>query len=242
VNKILYPFKVLWAYWYFFIFALIFLLLYPLFLILLSRKKWYPRANSLRVFWARVLFLLTGIIAQIQYEEPLDRNKVYVVCSNHFSYLDIPVSALAIKRNWRFVAKMELENIPILNIFFKTLDISMNRENSFRAWTIAGEGLDEHFNIVIFPEGTIAPHPPNMVRFKNGPFRLAIEKQVAILPITMLDNWKILFVDGWKMHGRPGICRAIVHSPIETKGMTLENLEELKQQVFTVIQEPLKKL
>ena len=170
---------------------------------------------------------------------------MYVVCSNHFSYLDIAVSGMVIRRNWRYMAKKELANIPILNIFFKTLDISVDRENarnSFRSWKVAADSLDDGFNIVIYPEGRIASHPPKMVHFKNGPFRLAIEKQVPILPVTMLDNWKMLFVDGWKIYGRPGICRVVVHAPIETKGMSLADLELLKQQVFTVIEEPLKKL
>ena len=94
---------------------------------------------------------------------------------------------------------------------------------------------------MIYPEGTIGPNPPSLLRFKNGSFRLAIEKQVPIVPFTLVDNWKLLYVDGWKMHGRPGVSRAIIHHPIETKGMTMDDLPSLKEKVFHVIESDLKK-
>jgi len=243
VKKFTYPLKVIWAYWYFFIFALIFVILYPLFLILLSKEKWYGAANQLRVVWARLLFFMTGIFYRIHYEEKLSEEKPYIFCANHFSYMDIPMSALVVKRSWRFMAKVELDNIPIFNIFFRTVDIPVDRgsaRESLKAVQEAQDSLERGMNIVIYPEGTIGPHPPKMVRFKNGPFRLAIEKQVPIIPVTMADNWKMLFVDKWKMNGRPGIARVFVHSPVETKGLTMHDMDSLKEKVFNVIDHELK--
>lgn len=126
----------------------------------------------------------------------------------------------------------------MLNIFFRTVDISVNRENareSFKSVREASDSLDKNFNIVIYPEGAIGDYPPNLLRFKNGPFKLAIEKQVPVVPVTMLDNWKLLYVHGWKFHGRPGRARVIVHEPIETTGMTIADMDELKKKVFHVI-------
>ncbi len=243
VKKVFYPFKVLWAYWYFFIFSLVFLLFYPAFAILLSREKWFPAANRLRVVWGIILFSLTGIIYRVKYEQRPDKKRAYIFCANHFSYLDIPVTALVVRRNWRFMGKVELSHIPIINIFFGTLDIAVDRASmreSFRAMKEAGESLEQGKNIVVFPEGTIGPHPPQMVRFKNGPFRLAIEKKIPIVPLTMPDNWRLLFVDRWKMHGHPGIANVIVHAPIETSGMTLDDLYLLKEQVFQILANDLK--
>ena len=242
MKKIFYPLRVAWAWYYFFIFALIFLLFYPGFAILLSKEKWYPHANKLRVVWARILFLLTGIIPRIRFEQPLDRSRSYIFCSNHFSYLDIPMSALVVKKSWRFMAKVELGDIPIFNIFFRTVDIPVHRESareSFKAVQEASESLDRGANIVVYPEGMIGPHPPVMVRFKNGPFKLAIEKQIPIVPLTMTDNWNLLYVNGWKMYGHPGISRVIVHPPIETEGMTLADLNPLKKKVFHIIEQDL---
>lgn len=235
--------KVAWAYWYFFVFILIFLLLYPAFIITLSKEKWWKYANRLRIFWGYLLFALTGIIPDIRYQHKLSRHRNYIYCSNHFSYFDIPMSAMVAQRNWRFMAKEELGSLPILNIFFKSLDILINRENareSLKGMKEASYGLRKGMSIVVYPEGMIGPHPPSMVRFKNGPFKLAIEHQVPIVPVTMADNWKILFVDGWKIYGRPGIARVFVHSPIETSGMTLDDVEPLRQKVFHIIEEQLR--
>jgi 1-acyl-sn-glycerol-3-phosphate acyltransferase len=245
VKRWLYPLRVLWAWYYFFVFAFFFFLFYPLFAILLSNVKWYGPANRLRVFWARLLFFFTGIIPRIEYRHRLDRSRNYIYCSNHFSYLDIPVSALVVKRNWRFMAKVELGDIPFFRIFFKTIDISVDRDSgrqSFRAFQEAGDSLMNGVSIVNYPEGKIGRHPPRMVRFKNGPFRLAIDKKIPIVPLTMVDNWKLLFVDGWKMHGQPGVARVIVHAPVETAELNLGQLEELKQKVYHIIQQDLDRL
>ena len=73
-------------------------------------------------------------------------------------------------------------------------------------------------------------------KFKNGPFRLATEKKVAIVPITMPDNKKIFPQEYFK--GRPGIVRIKIHKPIEIdKNNSSENLNTL---VYNIIFEQLK--
>jgi 1-acyl-sn-glycerol-3-phosphate acyltransferase len=78
-----------------------------------------------------------------------------------------------------------------------------------------------------------------MGRFKNGPFKLAIEKQIPIILITYLTNWKLL-PEHSNGIGHPGVSKIIVHEPVETKGMTEENMEELKEKVYAIIEAPLK--
>ena len=241
--KIFYPLKVLWSIWWFLVFAISFLMLYPLFLILLSNEKRYAAANDLRRFWGRIIFIFSGIIWKVQFEQKLDKNKTYIFCPNHFSYLDIPMFVICFNGNFRYMAKMELDNIPLFNIFFRTVDIPVNRGNyreSHKSLLIAQESLKKGMSLVIFPEGTIGPNPPQLLNFKNGPFRLAIENEIAIVPITFPDNWKLLHVEK-KFWGRPGIARAIVHAPIETKGMQLTQQNELRERVYNIISDTLKK-
>ena len=242
MKKTGYFLKVIWAYWYFFVFVLLFLLLFPFFYILLSNKKWYPAANNLRRVWAWLIFLFTGIIYSIKRESKLNKNQAYIFCPNHTSYLDIPLFAMCYRGYFRFMAKLELSNIPLFNIFFRTIDISVNRGSiteSYKALRIAAESIEEGASLVIFPEGKVAHHPPKLEKFKAGPFRLAIEKQVSVVPVTFLDNWQMLYVDK-KIWGRPGIARIVVHKPISTIGLTLDDIESLQIKVHDIIENTIK--
>jgi 1-acyl-sn-glycerol-3-phosphate acyltransferase len=76
-----------------------------------------------------------------------------------------------------------------------------------------------------------------MVRFKDGAFRLAIEKQIPVVPVTIPNNWIILPPDEFLL--RWGTVSVIFHEPIPTRGMTLADLDTLKHRVFDVIEKEL---
>ena len=125
------------------------------------------------------------------------------------------------------------------------MQISVNRKNikdAHRAFARASEEIDGGHRVFIFPEGTIGNDTGTLLRFKNGSFKLAIDKQVPILPITFIGNWKLLQIGGFfKSYGRPGISKAIIHKPIETKGMTAENVVNLREEVYKLFEETLQK-
>ena len=99
--------------------------------------------------------------------------------------------------------------------------------------------LDRGISVVIFPEGTIPQKGlPKMIPFKDGPFRIAIEKKVPVVPVTMPYNRKILPDDG-KYLIKPGRAKVIIHQPIETKGMSLKDIGRLKKEVFEIIEKQL---
>ena len=93
----------------------------------------------------------------------------------------------------------------------------------------------------MYPEGGIrTPAPPQLASFKSGPFRVAIEKQVPVVPVTIPDNWFILPNDK-KLLMRPCRPRLIFHPPIPTQGMTEDDVEPLKQQARQIIAQELAK-
>jgi len=112
--------------------------------------------------------------------------------------------------------------------------------DSHRAFIRAGEDLERGISITLFPEGTVHHTSPQMGRFKNGPFKLAIEKQVPIVPVTFLNNFLLLPDDYWNRIGHPGVAGVVMHKPIETKGMTENDSDSLKQKCFDVIDKTLK--
>jgi 1-acyl-sn-glycerol-3-phosphate acyltransferase len=161
------------------------------------------------------------------------------------SILDIPTIPL-IDKNIAYVGKSELRKIPLFGYVFKIFHIPVDRQNyrsRYNTIIRSKEELDNGKNLAIFPEGgIITTSPPEMVRFKDGPFRIAIEKQVPIVPVTIPFNW-IILPDNKKLrlNKRNHKLRIIVHQPIPTNGMTLDDLADLKKTTFNLIDLELKK-
>lgn len=94
--------------------------------------------------------------------------------------------------------------------------------------------------LAIFPEGTISKEAPTLAPFKSGAFAIAIQKQIPILPVTFVTNWKRLQRGGiWKGKAGPGIAEVVIHKPILTTGLTKEHIDQLQNQVQTIISGPL---
>ena len=141
------------------------------------------------------------------------------------------------------MGKAELVNEFATRLFFKTIDIPVNRDSkmsAFRAFKAAGERLAQGTTVIIFPEGKIPEdYPPTLHEFKNGPFRLAIELKIPIIPVSSLNTWKVLWDTGLKYGSKPGICNIFVHKPIETAHLTIDDADALRDQVHGIIKQKL---
>jgi len=191
-------------------------------------------------FWAKWILFFPGISAQSENEIPIkDLPQPCVYCANHSSYLDIVICYILIPKYFIFLGKQELAKAPLFNIFFKKMNILVNRKSnvdSHKAFIEAAAIIDKKQSIFIFPEATISTSG-ELKAFKNGAFRLAIEKQIPIVPITFLNNWRLIQTGAFfKAHGKPGIAKAVIHAPIETKGMSLDDLVSLKTKVRQTMQ------
>ena len=237
--------RALWKLWFIINFLITLLLLYPAFLLLLSREDWFGGAFRLMRIWANWLCYGAGILPSVRYD--LSKKNIPKPCifvSNHASYLDIVLSYVVIPQYFIFVAKHELDRAPLFRIFFKRMNILVNRQSnvdSHRAYVKAGERIDKGESVFIFPEAGISSSG-KMIPFKNGAFKLAIDKQVPIVPIIFPDNWKHLQNGGFfKANGRPGIVRAVMLPVVATKGMTNADLLPLREKLRVIIQETLDK-
>ena len=185
--------RALWKLWFVLNFLITLLLLYPLFLIFLSRENWFGAAFRLMRVWAKWICYGAGIFPSVKYEIDLKHiPRPCVFISNHSSYLDIVLSCIFIPQYFIFVGKQELDKAPLFRIFFKRMHILVNRKSnvdSHRAYIQAGERLEKGQSVFIFPEATISS-VGNLIPFKNGAFKLAIDKQVPIVPLVFFDNWK----------------------------------------------------
>lgn len=220
-------------------FVLGLIILYPIFYFLLSKKKWFPIAFKLKKFWARWILFVPGIAVKIKRKIPAENlPHPAVYCANHASYLDIVLNYLAVPHYFVSMGKQEINKAPLFRIFFKEMNILVDRKSntsSHKAFIRAGHEIDQGHNVFIFPEGGISSSG-KLLNFKNGAFRLAIDKQVPIVPVTYLNNWKLLQNGGFfKVMGGPGISRVVVHEPIPTLGMTENDLVPLRMKVREII-------
>jgi 1-acyl-sn-glycerol-3-phosphate acyltransferase len=228
------------CYFYIVSVALTYAVAFP-FLYFLSRNpRNYKHMNAIRRTWGVVSSLLVGILYSFEYAEPIDWEKTYIICPNHTSNLDITAMTILVKNdNHCFMGKEALLGNFFTSLFFKTIDIPVNRESkmsSYRAYKKASEALTAGTSVIIFPEGRIYDeYPPQLHEFKNGPFRLAIELKIPIIPVSSANTWKILWDTGFEKGSRPGICSIYVHKPIETKNLTLDDADALRDKVYTMI-------
>lgn len=220
--------------------AFFYFLLYPPLYYCSRKPERYAGMVMLRRWWAFLSALFAGIIFRFEFEAPLERDKAYVICPWHTSNLDTLMVSLLMKTNhFSFMGKEELKNGLITGIYFRTVDIPVNRDSKiagFRAFRKASERLQSGAAMVMFPEGGIAnEYPPAIQEFKNGPFRLAIEQNAPVVPVTSLNTWHIMWDDGLKYGTRPGICRIVVHRPIETTGCTTDDADMLRDRVYQLM-------
>ncbi len=225
-----------WFIWWFFI---SFLILYPLFSIWLSNEKYYPKANKLRKAWAWFLVIVNFIKVKKHHQgNNFKQPAIYV--SNHTSYIDIIAFGLFFPEKGCFMAKKELSKIPLFGIFFRTVDIGVDRSSAIgahRSFVTAADRIKQGYSIIIFPEGTIWKNAPKLKPFKNGAFKLAIDHQIPVIPVTFYNNYKILPDEKFEFY--PQALHYKVHRVEKTNHLKAEDCDEFRNKIFTIIEEDL---
>ncbi|MEQ9441087.1 MAG: lysophospholipid acyltransferase family protein [Cyclobacteriaceae bacterium] len=225
------------------VFGGVFLILFPLFGIALLNRKWHRYALLLNQFWSRAFLMGMGVPAKVYGREHLRKSQAYVIAPNHFSLLDIAVMGY-IPKPFVFVGKVSLARIPLFGFMFRKMHITVDRKSlksRYQALQQSKMAVDEGKSLVMYPEGGIlTEHPPQLARFKNGPFKVAIEKQIPLVPVTIPFNYVILPDDG-KLLMRPRRPVMIIHPPIDTQGMVEADVNALREQTFAIIDQELQK-
>lgn len=192
-----------------------------------------------RVFavnWARSLAWLTPVLVEVEGAEHADRNRSYIVASNHQSVFDILVIYGWLKLDLKWVMKAEIRKIPAIGIGCeKAGHIYVDRRNhnqAAKAINTAIDRLGDGIGVLFFPEGTRS-RDGRLLPFKKGAFRASIDAQIPVLPVTVVGTREIMKPNSLLVF--PGRIRMVIHPAIETGGMQHEDLEELKQRTRDVI-------
>ena len=208
----------------------------PLLFILSAKDTYYTAFWKVARFWSKILVYGMGFSLKVTKDQELDRSKSYMFCANHASLMDAFVLIVLSKNPIVFVGKKEFVKIPIFGFIYKRVVIMVDRsspESRKKVYELAKEKLQNGTSMAIFPEGLVPTEDVVLAPFKNGAFSLAIEFDIPIVPQVYYDCKRLFSWDFFK--GSPGVFRVHQHKFIETKGLTLEDVESLKQQTFNLI-------
>ncbi|ACY40514.1 1-acylglycerol-3-phosphate O-acyltransferase [Blattabacterium sp. (Blattella germanica) str. Bge] len=211
----------------------------------LFKDKYYPIAYWFHQMWARSNLFLMGFWYVLEKdEEILDKNKQYVIISNHTSIMDIML-IYSLMRNHPlvFVGKAELAKLPFFGFVYKKSNILIDRKNlssCIQVFKKIQDKVDSGKSVCIFPEGGVPKPSVFLDHFKNGAFFIAIIKKISIIPFTIADI-KTKFPSFSIMKGGPGKIRIKQHHSISTKNLSLKDKNDLKKKCFNLIKHQLEK-
>lgn len=188
--------------------------------------RWFRRMGA-AIVKANPTWTLTISGTQIA-----DPRRPYLVVCNHQSLADVPlISCLPWEMKW--MAKAELFRLPIAGWMLKMAgDIPVergDRRKAAQALIRAKWYLKHKCSVMFFPEGTRSPDG-RVHKFNDGAFLIAIQEQVPILPLVIEGSFNCLPKKSW-LYGEPSEIKLKVLEPVETKGMTSNDVARLSNDV-----------
>lgn len=169
---------------------------------------------------------------------PKDTNVVFI--SNHQGDFDIAIFMALIPKEKGFVAKIELNKIPILRTWMKYLGcVFMDRNDLKQSLKTINEAINfikKGHSMVIFPEGTRSKGD-KMGEFKVGSFKLATKTNTPIIPVTIDGSYKLKEQNNGRI--KPDIVNVYIHKPVYLDNMSNEDKENLHIIVKNIIKDKL---
>lgn len=156
--------------------------------------------SSLRIVqWAfRVILFISGTKVTVIGEENVPTDKAVLYICNHRSYFDIVITYSRCKRLTGYIAKDNMEKVPLLNIWMRRLYcLFLNRTDMKEGLKTILMGIDQLKNgisMCIFPEGTRnkSTDQMDMLPFKAGSFKMAEKSGCPIIPMAITNSADIL--------------------------------------------------
>jgi 1-acyl-sn-glycerol-3-phosphate acyltransferase len=193
-------------------------------------------AFTLSKIWAHIMLKVTGVHPTIRNREKIVKGRSYIIISNHQSEYDILAIVTTLGIQFRWIIKMELRKVPMFGYaLYISRNIYIDRGAGEKAMESIRDGLDrlpDGVSVMFFAEGTRS-EDGSIQPFKKGGFIMALEKGIPILPVTVNGSRKVL--PKKSLIFRPGPIEVVVSDPIDTKGYTKEQLQELVDRTRDVI-------
>lgn len=177
---------------------------------------------------------LVGMKVVLRGLENVQPGQNYIFMANHVSNLDPPVLIPNVPGRCSVLVKKELFRIPILGTGMRQADLvpvdRADREAAIESVRAANEVLKKGLHMVIYPEGTRSDDG-RLLPFKKGPFHLACDSGVPIIPVTILGTF-----ESWpktRFALRPGTATVVFHAPVDPKAYS--DRDQLLQDVRATV-------
>jgi 1-acyl-sn-glycerol-3-phosphate acyltransferase len=159
---------------------------------------------------------LTGVRVQTVGLDKLDPSRTYIFMSNHVSNLDPPITIPLIPKRTSVMVKKELFRVPILGRAMRIGSLVPvdrgNRDAGIESVRIAKQVVQQGLDMTIYVEGHRS-FDGKLLPFKKGPFYLAMECGVAVVPVTIAGTHYLMPKGRFAI--KPGVATVIFHPPIE---------------------------
>jgi 1-acyl-sn-glycerol-3-phosphate acyltransferase len=177
---------------------------------------------------------LTGVRVKTVGLDQLDPARTYIFMSNHVSNLDPPITIPLIPRRTSVMVKKELFTYPILGRAMRMGSLVPvdrgNRDAGIESVRAAKQVVEQGLNMTIYVEGHRS-FDGKLLPFKKGPFYLAMECGVPVVPITIVGTHDLMPKGRFVI--KPGVATVIFHPPIEPKDFG--SREYLMEKVLVAI-------
>ena len=202
----------------------------------------YPEIEK----WNHIRYILTravksgNIDLKVTGLENIPRDRSFLLYSNHQGMFDVLAIAATCEPPLGTVLKKELKDVPLLKqIVACTKSFAMDREDVRQSLTVI-QGVIKEINAgrnyLIFPEGTRSKKSNDLLEFHNGSFRCALKTKCTVVPIALVDCYKVLDQKGSK----PVTVQIHYLKPIEHEEYKDLNTKELAALVRSRIEEKVK--
>ena len=189
--------------------------------------------------WASLVLRVAGVRVILENEAVIDSSVPQVLVTNHVSWIDVLVLAAFVPGRYVFVAKKEVEKIPVFGAAVRACGhIYIDRGDKARALAsldIARKRLEEAApTVIIFPEGTRS-NTGELGPFKKGAFVLAIQTGASVVPAAIFGSREVMKRGSFLINS--GIVRVHFGEPIKVGGYSMASRSKLTHRAQRVVSE-----
>lgn len=245
MQVLLRPFQIIYVLYAFLLFVALMVLVFIWSLLVLPFGR--IKSGNLIFYgcmvWADIWFPLVFIFHRNIFIERPRKGQSYIYVANHISYLDSALVPKTFRQPVRPLAKVEMSKVPVFGFIYKNTIVAVDRSsmaNRTKSVQLLKSILRKGISVLVFPEGTFNTTHEPLKEFYDGAFRIAIETGTPVKPVIILNSYD-------RMHYKsiftlnPGKSRSIFLPEVNVDGLTLADVPELKEKVFTMMEKELVK-